>query len=264
MKLGIVYLFKPYHKINGTLFYCYEYLEFLKKFYHVSLYLVNITKQDLELVHKLFQEKYTTGLDDIKSIGLFDLYRLNLDRTLVLDIHSFYSIKEFLTNDVLVFSNDQHPVFRYKNSRTVTYYGVYDYQPRDKTTTLKLNFDIFRTSRSQSGTFFSSRHPELVRTRYSIYEQRGFPKPFYFKSQQHGLGDIFDLIDHVHYVHTTRDTNNRIIPETFFHDKKFSIDNEYRGLDSVRSRLNDCQRLGPYCYQISIDDQMIQDMLCNV
>ena len=57
MRCGVVYKFKPQNKINGSLFYCFEYFQFLKQFVDVKLYLVDITCVDFELVKKIFQEK---------------------------------------------------------------------------------------------------------------------------------------------------------------------------------------------------------------
>ena len=59
-EINIVYKFQPYNKVNGTLFYCFEYmLQLLELNKDVSFYIFNIQDdQDKWLVEKCFKEKY--------------------------------------------------------------------------------------------------------------------------------------------------------------------------------------------------------------
>jgi hypothetical protein len=260
MKAGVVYKFNPRHKLNGTLFYSFEYFKFLQKYIDVNYYVIGLSPQDLNLVTNVFQEKYITT-PDITPVKTTELYGLKLDRTLVLDIDSFYYTKECLTNEVHCYSNNTHPMFRYKNPRQVTYYGCYHYQNFDVTAHARLNFEIFKPiTKSQPGVFISGREVD-IKSHLSVLEKQ-FNKPVILKKAQSGTGNLFELIDHVHYMHFTRDTNNRIIPEAFFYNKKLTIDSSgYDGIDSVSLRYNDILQNGLGNYTLSESDEMIQAML---
>lgn len=263
MKCGVVYRFKPHNKLNGTLFYCFEYFRFLRKYTDVKFYIVDIGDKDLELVLKVLAEKYTDPLDSIHTVKLIELYKLNLDRTLVLDIDTFYKTKEFLTNEIHCFSNISHEMFRYKNDRSVTYYGSYEYQNYDKFCYLKLNFDIFHSLKQQGhGVFISALDQKYIRLNMNRWELEFSPRPIILKKSHSGSGNLFDMIDHVHYVHVTQDTNNRIIPEAFYYGKTVSIEEPlYTGIDSIRLRHDDIVANGLINYTVSENDVMVQACL---
>jgi hypothetical protein len=261
MKHGVVYKFKPHNKINGTLFYCFEYFKFLRKFVDAQFYIVGINNQDLELVHDILREKYNTAVDNIVPVTLPQLYQTKLDRTLVLDVDTFVNCKEFLTNEIHCFSNDTHDKFRYKNERVVTYYGSYDYQHYDTFCYLKLNFEIFRPMTQQGhGVFISALDQKYIRLNINRWEKQ-FNKPIILKKSHSGIGNLFDHIDSVHYVHTQQDTNNRIIPEAFYYNKQVSIEEVYTGLDSIRLRFDDIAINGLGNYTLTENDEMIKACL---
>jgi hypothetical protein len=262
MKLGVVYKFKPHNKINGTLFYCFEYFKFLQKYVDLKFYIVGITAADLKLVHNILQQKYNISTESIVPISIIELYKLKLDRTLVLDINTFYDCKEFMTNEVHCFSNEPHALFRYSNNRTVTYYGSYSYQNYDKFCYLKLNFEIFPPLKSQGhGVFVSCLDPKYIRHEYERLKKQ-FNRPILLKKQHTGLGDLFEHIDSVHYIHVVRDTNNRIIPEGFYYGKHVSLEEPYGlDIDSIQLRYQDIIKNGLINYTLTDDDTMVQAML---
>jgi hypothetical protein len=262
MKYGVVYKFKQQNKINGSLFYCFEYFKFLRKFVDIKFYIVDINPKDLQLVYTIFKQKYNTNVDNVIPIKLVDLYKVKLDRSVVLDIKTFYDCKEFLTGDVFCYSNEAHPMFRYKNHRTVTYYGSYDYQNYDVFSYLKLNFEIFKSFGSDSGVFVSSLDQEYIKKNVEKYKQQ-FQKPVILKKSYTGNGNLFDMIDCVHYVHVRQDTNNRIIPEAFFYKKEVSIEETalYNGIDSIQLRYKDILSNGLSNYTLSDKDEIVQACL---
>ncbi len=260
MKIGVVYKHKIDNKINGTLFYCFEYLQQLRHHCDAKLYIVGIPSSDLSMIKRIFEEKYTVPPDHIVPVVITDLYKLGLERTLVLDVHTFNCTKEFLTNQVHVFSNDEHNMYRYKNSRTVTYYGMYPYQRYDVPCILKINFDIFHPCKTNSGVFISALDHEYIKLTMPRWEKT-FNKPIYLKVSHSGSGSIFDRIDQVHYVHTCRDTNNRIIPEAFYHGKTVTVEDIHSELDSIMLRYNDITENGLGNYTLTDDDVMVQACL---
>jgi glutaredoxin-related protein len=263
MKCGVVYKFKPHNKLNGTLFYCFEYFKFLRKYQDVKFYIVDISDSDLNLVRDILVKKYNATFDNVVPVKLIQLYSLKLDRTLILDVDTFYNVKEFLTNEVHCFSNDTHPMFRYKNDRTVTYYGSYDYQRYDKFCYLKLNFEIFPNIESTGyGVFVSALDQKYIRLNINRWEQEFAPRPIILKKSHSGHGNLFDMIDAVHYVHTQQDTNNRIIPEAFYYGKTVTIEEPlYTGVDSIKLRYNDILSNGLVNYTVTDNDVMVQACL---
>jgi hypothetical protein len=258
MNYGVVYKFKPHNKLNGTLFYCFEYFKFLRKYIDVKFYIVGVDNKDLALVLDVFAGKYNTTFDNIIPLSVTELYKLKLDRTLILDVNTFYAVKEFLTNEIHCFSNDTHNMFRYKNDRTVTYYGHYHYQRYDIDCLLKLNFEIFQPLTQQGhGVFISALNQKYIRLNINRW-QNEFNRPIIVKKSHSGHGNLFDMIDSVHYVHTERDTNNRIIPEAFFYNKTVSIEEPlYDGIDSIRLRYDDIVANGLSSYTVSENDAMV-------
>lgn len=261
MKYGVVYRHKTNNKINGSLFYCFEYFVFLKQFVDVKFYIVDVSKKDYELILKLFYEKYNTSFENIEPVKLLDLLKIKLDKTLVLDIKTFYDCKEFLTNEIYCFSNEEHLLFRYKNNKKVTYFGSYDYQNYDVFCYLKLNFSIFKTiEKNPEGVFVSSRDIKYIQL-YKEEWSKKFNKPLILKKLESGVGNIFEFIDTVCYVHTERDTNNRIIPEAFFYKKNIFIEERCNIVDSVILRYEDILRNGLKNYTLDESDLMIQSCL---
>lgn len=261
MNHGVVYKFKLGNKINGSLFYCFEYFKFLRNFVDAKFYIVGIEAADLTLITDILSSKYNTTVDNIVPVTPVELYKTDLDKTLVLDIDTFTYCREFLTNQVHCFSNVGHPMLRYKNDRTVTYYGSYDYQNYDIFCYLKLNFSIFRElSGNGNGVFVSALDQTYIQNHVAKYEAQ-FQRPIILKKNYKGVGNLFDMIDAVHYVHTSQDTNNRIIPEAFYYGKDVTIDEVYQELDSIRLRYNDITANGLGNYTLTDSDVMIQAML---
>jgi len=260
MNYGVVYKFKQHNKINGTLFYCFEYFRFLRKFVDAKFYIVGIDTKDLETVLTIFKEKYNTAFDNIVPIKLIDVYKLKLDQTIILDIMSFYDCKEFLTGNIHCYSNESHSMFRYKNNRTVTYYGSYDYQNYDVFSYIKLNFEIFKPFGSRPGVFISSPDHNYIKDNLENYKQQ-FGLPIILKKSHIGKGNIFEMINAVHYIHTSQDRDNRIIPEAFYYGKAVTIEDRYPVLDSVQLRYKDCLENGLGNYTLTEQDEIIQACL---
>lgn len=262
MKCGVVYKFKKAKKINGTLFYCFEYYTFLRQFIDIKFYIVGISDSDIALIKRLFSEKYTVSTDGIIAVSPSELYFEKLDRTLIFDVMTFYDIKEFLTGDIHCYSNDSHPMFRYKNERKVTYYGSYDWQPRDVFSYLKFNFEIFKKyDQTGYGIFLSANDVAYLKSHYHEYQKR-FDRPVYLKKGDDGKGNILEYVDSVHYVHTGQDKNNRIIPEAFFYGKEITLEDLKPEIsDSILLRYNDIKENGLEKYTLSKDDEMVKAIL---
>lgn len=250
----IVYKWQPYNKLNGSLFYCFEYASFL----NTNLYIVGIPDKDLSVVKQVFTEKYTNSLDLIKPCTITGLHKLKLKKTITLDIKTFYGLKEFLTGDVHAFSNEPHEMFRYADDqRKVTYYGSYDYQNYDVFNYLKLNFSIFKPLTKEGvGSFVSGAFAWTGSNGITIPDKY---KGHFHKKHDSGYGNIFDMIDTLIYVHTSRDTNNRIIPEAWYYNKTIEIDDLRPDIiDSITMRYNDIKANGLGNYTLTKEDAIVK------
>jgi hypothetical protein len=263
MKIGVVYKFKKHHKINGTLFYCFEYFHMLKQYNNdTHLLIIDSSPTDIQQIKRIFSEKYTADVECVKSISTIKLFSEQCDHTVVLDIHTLNCCFEFLTGHVHCFSNEQHPMKRYTtNNRKITYYGSYPYQSYDVYCLLKLNFSIFKPLSSQGTDVFISsvdtnylrKHKHRWKAKYALLD-----KQIITKQSHTGIGNIFDEIDTVLYIHSCLDTNNRIIPESFFYKKHVTIENDpYSAEDSVIWRYNDISANGLDKYTLTRQDEII-------
>ena len=259
MKYGVVYCSYPQKVLNGTLFYGYEHCQLLRNFVDAKFYIVGISQSEVKVVLDIFAQKYNTPTDNIVCISRpSDVYRLRLDRTVVLDVRTFGMYKEFMTGHVLCYSNDNHPMYRYRSAnRQVTYFGSYNYQPRDVFSYLKLNFSIFKPSVMGNGTYISSPNMVHIADRMSEWTAR-FGTPIRTKQPNVGSGTIYDGIRAVHYVHTSKDKNNRTIPEAFWHGKEVTYE-RMDGVedDSASLRFDDISTNGLTNYTLSEHDELI-------
>lgn len=263
MKIGVVYAIHRTKAINGSLFYGYEYCQMLRQQVDARLYLVGVSPTDISLITSLFETKYTVPCDCIVPVAsVDDLHKLRFDKTLVLDVNTFYLLREYFTNEVHCYSNGWHQQRRYDGNRTVTFYGEYDYQPRDVTARLCLNFSIFRThsGAKSMGTYVCSGDMSKAIPHLQMTELQ---HPVHLKHPFVGRGDIFELVSNVHYIHVGLDKNNRSIPEGFFHGKNVTyqrISDDVKN-DSSIFRYLDIQSNGLEGYTLTEHDPLITAML---
>jgi len=234
---AVLYYFKSHKKINGTLFYCFEYFVSARKQNKDVLFVIyNISEEDLKRVIEIFREKYLFDEDllaDIKGLNsIQDLFDLSLQKALILDMHSFEKLHYFIKGDIVCYSNEPHEMKR-SDLKKITYFGFYDYQPHDYKERLKINFSIFAPLKQKAKT-----GKVMVSSRLYNYSEISLPDELkhmtcVFKHQNDHLDNLFDEIEAVYYFHSDLDTNNRLIPESYFYKKKVVVD--YNGVfnDSV-------------------------------
>jgi hypothetical protein len=123
---------------------------------------------------------------------------------------------------------------------------------------LKLNFSIFKNIEKRGNGVFISGPCVSGRD----YTQEYSDKEVITKKHDRGIGNLFELIDTVHYVHTGLDTNNRIIPEAFFYGKDVIIEDDAPNIvDSVTLRYSDITTNGLDNYTLTNNDEMIKACL---
>lgn len=260
---NVLYYFLNHKKINGTLFYCFEYFLCAKqKDPSIKFSIYNISESDFAMVKEIFKERYffpIEFLDDVKALNsITELYQMNFIKTLILDLHSFQRTYMFIKNDILCYSNEGHSMER-STTKNVTYYGYYDYQNFDHKTPLKLNFSIFRPLKQKGDKV-------LVSSRLYNYKEIELPeelrsKEVVTKAESTHHSNFFELFDTMYYFHSDFDTNNRLIPECFFYAKKIILHLNSKFQDSIALRYDDILANGLKNYTLDHTDKMICDFL---
>jgi hypothetical protein len=260
--IGVIYKWQPNNKINGSLFYAFEYYIMINTLKKTNFYIIDIPDNDLKLVKQAFKSKYTEAIysyiDNLQSMRMVCLYKEPLLKSLFVDIHSYKSTRAFTRGIHYVFSNEAHDNYRSKSG--TFYYGSYNYQIFDTRYYIKLNFDIFKKINTfGNNTFISFRNKNLfnmeeILTKYNITNP-------YIKSDKSVFDNLFLNINKVVYVHVLQDTNNRIIPEAFFYNIPVIIIELCNIVDSTILRFNDIQENGLNNYYLKNNDKLILDLV---
>ena len=261
---AVLYHSHDYKKINGTLFYCFEYFVFLKQFLpDIKYVLMNTDETDLELFLSVFRDKYVfdeSFLDDIIPLKKYtDFIRLGVSNIMTLDVKTYTIMSPFMGKacSVSAYSNDIHGFVGKKPHHT--FYGYYDYQPCDIKTRLKLYKDIHRLYGDRGDKIFVST-PSIGNN--IVLGKLGLKKEdVYFKTGNTHHTNLFKNIGSIIYYHTGHDRNNRVVVEAYIHDIPITI--HYNGYDndSVKERHDLICHGDPKVLFLSDDDVMIRNFI---
>jgi hypothetical protein len=261
----ILYNHLEHKKINGTLFYAFEYFIFLKKYIpSLKFLLFKISKSDFLFIINSLKNKYNIDdncFSDILPVYKFtDIRFFNISSLIVLDIVSFEKIKPFVINSVskiFVYSNDTHSYLNLYDN--VTFYGWYDYQSFNFKTRLKLFKDIHITYLNKGNKiFFSS--PSV--NPFSYIGNLDINNILVKENNSIHL-NLFEKISKVIYYHNgCRDTNNRLIPESFIHNVELEVIFNDNFNDSIKDRF-DLIKSSPSDLFLSRDDLLISDIISH-
>ena len=111
---AVLYNFITHKKINGTLFYCFEYFCLLKKYNSdIKFVIFNCSFDDLNYIKSIFNDKYSFNeqfLDDIIVIQRYsDIIKLKLKNVLTLDVRTYETLYAFLQKSkIFAYANDSH------------------------------------------------------------------------------------------------------------------------------------------------------------
>lgn len=259
---GVFYSLIHHKKINGTLFYCFEHFVFLNKFKKTNFYIKDCSEEDLKTILKIFKEKYDydSNLDELifPISSIREIYRIDIEKALFLDIRSLNEILLFLKcKDIYSFVNEEGILP--ESNKNIKYYGIYDYQKYDVEQMLQINFDIFKKidNKFTDAAFVSLSKSSNYKEYFKIKERK-----IIVKSPNEGLGNIFELVDALYFLHNSIDTNNRAIPEAFFYNKRIEIFHSDSNLiDSVVLRYEDCLKGNLRNYWLDENNKIIRDMI---
>jgi len=259
MKVSVYYYAIKDKKINGTLFYCFEYFEFLNKFIDTYYYIYDMSDEDLEFVKNVFREKYDFDenlLDKIKNINnIREIYASQNKRNLILDTRTFNKFFPLIKNNLYVFMSGGNAYYDEKTAlnmpkskiKNIKYYGSYDYQNYEIFEYLKFNFDIFKK-------FDNPKNGKKFISSCQMKEGKDSKKPNLFYN-------IFKDYEKFKYIHDLRDVNNRFIVECFHYDRELEFINEIDEIDSSILRYDDCRDGNILRYKLDKNDKIIKDIL---
>jgi hypothetical protein len=253
----VVYHSNDHKKINGTLFYCFEYFALIKKFVpDVKYILFNTTDEDLDWFKSIFIEKYNfdhTWLDDVINIKPGNRTRfmqLGVSNILILDTHTYDKVKDFTGNvkNVRVYAesvkwlpklNDKH-----------VFYGFYDeYQIYHIKNPIKVYADIHKTFKKKGDKIFVTAlncDNDHIINKLGLDRSRVFVKDLN-KHNKNMWEQIYKMI----YWHgDDTDTNNRAIVEAYIHNIQLEVHLNGYYKDSIWHR-----------YNLMLDDNMDEVLL---
>jgi len=261
--LGVIYEMKEHKKINGTLFYCFEYFIFLNQYKDTTLYLTNIDEEYLLHLKELFTQRYNFDTELLNKItllnGIREMYDVKLEKALYLDVKTFMTIGMFFKCDTIIYSNEwiDKPTSKVKD---IKLFGYYDYQNFDVKEKLKFHFGIYAPiPKTDTKTAFVSglnADENVVINNLNITE-----KNYIFKPIDRAIDDLFMKFDVLYYYHSAFDKNNRLIPECFFYNKEVKITYTDLPKDSIYYRYNDIKENGIGAYTLDENDLLIKEML---
>jgi hypothetical protein len=272
MSISIIYKILPNKKINGSLFYAFEYFKFIKdnfKDISIKLIIYNESSDNKNFYFSTFKDKYSGDLEnDFKDIffisGFVDLYNITKTntKTVYFDVRSYEDTYAFMKSDLLVYVNqnvkNQKDGVSISKNKKLTKFGYYDYQNYDVKTPLKIYFDIHKKPRkTKKGIFVSS--PLKISSEYLKH------KDFRSKENNKNIENLFEKFDKFVYYHNGKDTNNRLILECYYFGKDIEIIDDIPGKpdikDSIDYRFNDIKNGKIEKYRLTIEDPMIQEII---
>lgn len=272
---AVVYVSKPRKQINGSLFYCFEYYAFLKQF-NKDLKFIFVwglsprikwgDEPNIEFFKEIWKDKYNFDhsiLDDIITMSPVQYMMADVKNVLMLDVHSYIMIKDFLgkMNKLFLYSNKPTgEEYLNKDPRT-TFYGWYDnYQFYNIKTRLKLYKEIHKTFEVRGDkTYISSPNGDNL----AIAQQLGLDlDTVYLKENNTHFSGLFERINKIIYWHCgNNDANNRIIIESCIHNIPIEIHcNGYLD-DSVYDRKQLLEQNKAEEFYLTDNDIMVRDFL---
>ena len=240
-KIKIIYKWQPFNKINGTLFYSFEYLiQLLLLDKEIEFCIYNITDiNDIKMIIASFKDKYD-GLDNVLNFikyypsGL-QLAKLKDDcKIMFFDVYTFNDIGLFYKDNIKTlyinnnYANTSKQLIKQPNTQ---YFGYYDYQIVDENfnkSILKVGCK-FQKRFSKGNNIFIN---ENVKESNIPYERNHI-----YKQHDKIHKNLFDNIYKIIYIHNKIDTNNRIIVEGLYHQKEVMIIDITPLNDSVKHRF---------------------------
>lgn len=270
-KHAVIYHSNEHKKINGTLFYCFEYYAFLKTHIPDIRYVIcNASSVDIEWFKRIFKEKYTVNDNVINDIVCVDkrtdIVKLKLSNVLLLDINTYQKVKPFLgaAKSIRIYSNELHDCLNTRANHV--FYGFYEtYQRFNKKTRLKFYVDIHRTYTVRGEKVFvtslNSDNDYILGVLNLTREQA------FVKNVNAHNANLFENINRMIYWHgPVTDTNNRAVVESYIHSIPLEVHLNGWYSDSIYERTEELKQNGLTDFTLTPYDILIQDFVndCSI
>lgn len=272
MEIGVFYNWQPHNKINGSLFYAYEYASCLyrlnnknngkNKIHFFITSLKPLTQKDKDLIFTALNLKYIASEIEIKFSSITGSYLTSkfLTKAFFLDVKSYNELYKFLPGvKKYLYCNNKNDMKNNIQYPDNLYYWYDQYQIGNYKTKLKLYFDIHKIyPLIENETWFIS---SIGSTENQI--QKYLPEVYVFKKHKRML-NIYKDFQKIMYIHNGNlDTNNRLIPEAMYFGKELKIkwvQEDYKN-DSIFERYIDITENGINEYILDESDLIIRDLL---
>ena len=263
---AITYHVNSHKKINGTLFYCFEYYLFLKQYIpNLKFILLNTPDEDMSMIRDIFIEKYLiTDFECINLIKFTDFAKLSIKNLLILDINTYKKIKDFSykIQKIRIYSNDTHPYLNKKPNHI--FYGWYYYQRFNFKTRLKLYKELHRTFPKKGNKILvTSLHGD---NKQILYDLKLNPEETFVKKLNEHNSNLFENIYKLIYWHSGNfDTNNRSLIEAKLHNLELEVYLNGNENDSIKERYDMIQQGKINEFYLDKNDILIKDFIkdCN-
>lgn len=273
---AVVYVSKPLKKINGTLFYCFEYYTFLKQYIPDLKFIfvwgfspLNLWKNgpELDYFKEVFKDKYNfdhTILNDIVAMTPIEYMKSHVTNAAMFDVHSYKMVQDFLgrTKNVLLYCNKPDGKLYFgKRPERDTFYGWYDgYQFYNVKTRLKIYKEMHKVSNTRgTKAFISSPNGDNLAIAKELNMKLD---DVYFKEANKHYNNLFEQIGKIVYWHTgSNDANNRMIVEACIHNMPIEIYTNGHEGDSVYDRKTLIEQGRVSEFFLTEDDAMVKDFI---
>jgi hypothetical protein len=265
----ILYHFIKHKKINGTLFYAFEYFVFLNKYKDTDLWLFDISDKNLEYIKNIFKDRYNFDhklLDKIKSVHLKDFLKYP-DKIIILDNRTYENLRKFFPKAKVLWHKTDSKNYDYQieklNSKDIRY-GSYYYQKYDIEQHLQFHFDIYKPLTKSGDKIFISSLSNSLEQAITMMENKNVfinKNKIFFKDNINHTNNLFEEFSTFIYFKTeAMDTNNRLVVESYYYNKNIILVDDIKE-DSVYFRLKELNEYGIDYFRLNTKNKMIEEYL---
>jgi hypothetical protein len=264
----ILYNFITQKKVNGTLFYCFEYFIFLNKFKYTEFWIYDISEKDFNYIIEIFKNRYDFDHKLLKQIKIFHIKDALKapEKVIILDNRTYENLRLFFPNSQVLWQKTEggHNFRDTKTHENDITFGSYSYQKYEVHQHLQFHFDIYKKiEKSENKIFISSlsitdeQTKNYLRSYNILYNEN----KIFFKDNNKHHKNLFENFNVLLYVKNYNlDTNNRLIVESYFYDKIIILVDKEQN-DSAFLRLKKLNEYGIDPFVLTKDNKLIQEYL---
>lgn len=266
----ILYHFIKHKRINGTLFYAFEYFVFLNKYKDTDLWLFDISDKNLEYVKNIFKDRYNFDhklLDKIKSVHLKDFIKYP-NKIIILDNRTYENLRKFFPKAKVLWHKTDIKQYNYLdekiNPNDITF-GSYHFQKYEVKQHLQFNWDIYPEIKTSTNKIFISKLSMSNESALDILDSKNIfidKSKIFIKNDSTHYNNLFEEFNTFIYIknpHIT-DTNHRLLVESYYYNKNIILVDDYKN-DSVYIRFQELQKYGIDYFRLSTKNKMIEEYL---